>query len=135
MLLQTHVLSALLVMLFLLDFFPIPWLFLGIALISCILPDLDMGSFFKHRGMLHSFTFCGGISLLLFFVNGHLAASFAIGYGIHLIGDSLTIGGLRPFWPSALRTKGLFKVGSTGEKAIFYLLFLAVAIKFFFLIF
>ena len=137
--LRTHlVLAALFVLLFLPNISN-KFLFIAVALVSTILPDIDTGFsligrqvgtgvvrfFTKHRGMLHSFTFCILISVILAFFLPVLSLAFFLGYSIHLFGDSFTVEGIRPFWPSKKVSEGHLRAGGRVETMIF--IFLALA--------
>jgi inner membrane protein len=108
-------------------------LFLVVALIASVFPDIDsstskMGkrslskvitAFSKHRGMFHSFTFM----LILYMIFNKLipiiALPFLVGYSSHLISDCFTRQGLRLFWPFRWRFKGFVRSGGLFEIAIF----------------
>ena len=84
------------------------------AVLGSMLPDLDVG--FKHRKLLHNFF----VSILVIpisyvvmerWVYGYGAAvdpvySVALGLGwvSHILGDMLTAGGVRLFWPLSSRS-------------------------------
>ena len=44
-----------------------------------------------------------------------LALGFFLGYGLHLFGDSLTIEGIRVWWPSREEIRGPMRVGGKVE--------------------
>jgi len=125
------------------------WVFVPIVLVASLLPDIDsMNSYFgkhfifrpiqwfvKHRGMLHSLTFCLIITLIFALFLPVLALSFFIGYGLHLFGDSLTIEGIRPWWPNKNVLKGSIRTNGEIEKWVFYVLILVSLFLIFNLIF
>lgn len=134
MLLRTHLALGLLGALF---FFPVvkyPLIFFPVVIISCILPDVDSAYSFlgrfpllrplqwvvKHRGIIHSFTFCLLISVLFALFIPVLALPFFLGYSIHLIADSATVEGIRPYWPLKTEYAGRIRVGSVFEKGLCY---------------
>ena len=112
--------------------------FLIMVLIGTIIPDIDLmhsyvGNrwyfrpiqwFVKHRGIIHSITFALVITIVLAMYLPVLAFCFFLGYIGHLIGDAITIEGIRPFWPSKSESLGRMRVGGIGEKALFYVLVL-----------
>ena len=124
-------------------------LFAGLTLFSTIIADIDspysavgrfkgfriFQFFMKHRGILHSFTFCIFVSLLFSIFLPILAFPFFLGYSVHLLSDSLTIEGIQPFWPYKRRIEGGITTNSYTEKAIFaFFIFLnifAVLVKYF----
>jgi inner membrane protein len=79
---------------------------------------------FKHRGALHSITFCIILTIILALFSQKLALPFFLGYAIHLLADSFTITGIRAFWPSKKEIKWIIRTGGLTEKIIFYLLIL-----------
>lgn len=139
MLFRTHVALGVMGVLLLISSVTHRWIFGIVVLIACILPDIDsvrskIGNHWylrpfqwatKHRGVLHSFTFCivGGL-VLAFFIPA-LAFPFYLGYGIHLVADMFTSEGIRPFWPLKDEVEGKVLTGGTFEKGIFYGVLLA----------
>lgn len=107
--------------------------FVPVILIASLLPDIDSAHsslghhwFFrplqwlsKHRGMIHSFTFCIIISLIFAFFMPVIALPFFLGYFGHLFADSLTVEGIRPFWPMKKEIDGQLRTGSKIEDGIF----------------
>jgi inner membrane protein len=81
-----------------------------------------IGYIFDHRGFFHSI-----FSLMLFFVfmilffGYYYALFFAIGYLLHLLLDSFTKEGIKPFI-FGLRISGDIKVGSIIENIIYLFL-------------
>ena len=116
MMLRTHLaIVALAILLFVpnVSDFSDKFVFVVVALTATYLPDIDSAFstigrkegarivqfFVKHRGMLHSFTFCIAISILFTLFIPVLALPFFLGYGLHLFSDSFTLEGIKPFWP------------------------------------
>lgn len=111
-------------------------LFLGIALISAMLPDIDhpdskVGKYFKpisflleHRGFFHSvFPLLIGALFLISYTKMIYVIPFLIGYTSHLIGDLVTKQGIMPFHPfSKKRINGFFRTGTVLESLLFVLL-------------
>jgi membrane-bound metal-dependent hydrolase YbcI (DUF457 family) len=117
-------------------FFPIvnhPLIFVPVVLIASILPDIDSGfstlgrkgifrplqMMTKHRGLFHSFTFAIIVALALAFYFPIFAFSFFLGYALHLLADSWTIDGIKPFWPMKAVLKGHVKTGGVIEETVF----------------
>jgi len=78
---------------------------LGLALalatqIAAVLPDQDLRLGLKHRGVTHSLLALLLISTSLWQLDHRLALAVAVGYGSHLILDSLTIWGIPLLWPA-----------------------------------
>jgi inner membrane protein len=109
------------------------FIFIAFSLIAALLPDIDskhskfgkkisfrpIQIFLKHRGILHSFLFLFFITLLLFFFFPVLALPFLLGYGLHLVSDSLTISGVRLFYPWGKRYSGFIRTEGRVETFIF----------------
>ncbi|MBI3334176.1 metal-dependent hydrolase [Candidatus Pacearchaeota archaeon] len=139
MLLRTHLALGLLGALLVVPTTTHPFIFLPVVLIACLLPDVDsMYSFLgrfpllrplqwavRHRGIIHSFTLCILISVLFALFIPVLALPFFLGYSIHLLSDSATLEGIRPYWPLKIEYAGRIKVGGTFEQGLFYGVMLA----------
>lgn len=111
------------------------------ALISTLLPDIDMSDstvgkrkafrflqfFVEHRGPIHSLTLCIIISIILSFFFPILAFPFFLGYSVHLLSDSFTKEGITPFWPYDRKVGWRLRTGGVIESSIF-LVFLLVDI-------
>lgn len=124
-------------------------LFIFVALIATMLPDIDtafstlgkhksfrfLQFFVRHRGLIHSFTFCIVVSLLLAFFVPTVSLAFFLGYGLHLFIDSFTIGGIQPFWPYKKRSSWKLKTGSFVESSLFLFFVLADIILVIFMFF
>ena len=133
MLMRTHLAIAFFAALFLLNHVTYKFIFIAVTLIATILPDIDSAfstigkhkiarpiqMLTKHRGFVHSFTLCLGISFLLALYLPVLALPFFLGYAMHLLTDSFTVEGIRPFWPFKSVSKGMLRVGGSVEQAIF----------------
>ncbi len=107
--------------------------FVIVALIATLIPDFDskfsstgkhfllrpFQFFLKHRDILHSFSFA--ILLTLFFVLFFPIFSFGffVGYVSHLIADSFTIWGIKPFYPSKKIVSGKIQTGGKLESVLF----------------
>lgn len=134
MLPKTHIAIAVLIILFF-----IPHIqegkvfFVAILLIASLLPDIDNGfsnfrklgplrvlSFLKnHRGVFHSFSFCILVSVFFAFFFPNFALPFFLGYSSHLIADSWTVEGIKPFWPWKKTLNGHVRDGSVVEHSVF----------------
>jgi len=119
-----------------LQYFPIEgtlykFLFSLFLVIGAMLPDIDhprskigqkywmVSMFTKHRGAFHSI-FLPLVFLVLawIFVPQAMSAvlGLAVGYIAHLIGDAITVTGIRPFLPlTKFRIKGPVKTGRIFE--------------------
>ena len=133
MLIKTHLAITLFFILLFIPFVKFPFLFLVVALIATYLPDIDskhskIGHHFflrpiqwfaRHRGFVHSFTFLILITfgLVLFFPIISLA--FFVGYGSHLLADSFTVEGIKPFYPCKRICSGGVRTGGLSETNIF----------------
>ncbi|MEK6825740.1 MAG: metal-dependent hydrolase [Nanoarchaeota archaeon] len=130
---RTHLALALFLGLLFLPYVREQIFFLPIVLLCALLPDIDcmhsrLGRywffrpiqwFIKHRGMLHSLTFCVVVALLISFAFPVIAFPFFLGYASHLFGDAITEEGIRPWWPLKKEIKGFFRTGKRIEKGIF----------------
>ncbi len=133
MLFKTHVVMTLFSILFLIEHVQYKFAFVVVALIAGVLPDIDSGfstlgkrAAFRpvqmltlHRGLIHSFTLCIFLSLLLTAYFPIYALPFFLGYSVHLFADCFTVEGIRPLWPLKLESKGPLKVGSPLEEVLF----------------
>ncbi len=95
-------------------------IFIIITLFSSLIPDLDesksflgkyvkpIGWLFKHRGLFHSIFLMIILMIIVFLITQNRTYAYAvmIGFGSHLILDSMTVSGTTLFWPSKLRIKG-----------------------------
>jgi len=138
MMLKTHLAMALFFLLIFIQHIEHKILFSIVLLIAAVIPDLDskhskignklifriLQFFTKHRGVIHSFTICIIISVILVFTFPILALPFFIGYSVHLFADSFTVEGIEPFWPYKGKSAGMVSTGGNMERIIF--LFFAI---------
>ncbi|MBI4918786.1 metal-dependent hydrolase [archaeon] len=94
--------------------------------VSRIIPFL-----FSHRGFFHSIFPPVILSwFLLKYFGNFFALPFFIGYSSHLIGDVLTVRGVRFFNPFfKFRIRGLLVTGSFTEKVIFFVIMLLILLR------
>lgn len=130
---KTHLALGVMAGLFFLPDVTHKWVFIPVLLIASLLPDIDIGSsymgkkwyfrplqwFVKHRGIIHSLTLCIVLSFAFAYFIPIIALPFFLGYSLHLIGDSLTSEGIRPFWPLKKEARGIVRVGGKVEESIF----------------
>jgi len=133
MLFKTHIAIGLFAVIFFFPHVNHKLIFVPVVLIASILPDIDSGFstlgrkgifrplqfFTKHRGIFHSFTFCVAVSILFAFFFPRIAFAFFLGYALHLLADSWTIEGIKPFWPLRTNLKGRVRVGGVIEGTVF----------------
>lgn len=133
MLIKTHLAITLFFVLILLESIQSKTLFIAVALVSTLIPDIDskfsslgkkkifrvLQFFIKHRGILHSFTFLMIITLIFILFYPILALPFFLGYGLHLFADSFTKRGILPFYPLKKRFSGNIRVGSFTDITLF----------------
>lgn len=136
MIFRTHIVFALFLGLIFFRLIEFNLLYFPILLIASFLPDIDsmhsfigkkwyfrpLQWFMRHRGALHSLTYCFVFSILISFLYPLIAFPFFLGYFSHLFADALTIEGIRPFWPLKQEIKGLINTGGHLEKIIFWFL-------------
>ncbi|MDO8563699.1 MAG: metal-dependent hydrolase [Nanoarchaeota archaeon] len=132
MLRRTHLAIGIGIALYFLPHVTNKLLFIPIVLIASLLPDVDSitssaGSwrFFRpiqmmvnHRGFFHSYTFCIIVTILLTFLYPISALPFFLGYSFHLLADSFTVQGIKPFPPFKAESKGPIRTGSKVEQGI-----------------
>ena len=130
---QTHLAISIFLALVLLPFVNNLIIFLLVVIITGFIPDIDSSRSYlghrwyfrpiqwitKHRGMLHSLSFCFFICFVFALFIPVLALPFFLGYGGHLLADSFTDEGITPFWPSKKRLEGNLKTGGMVEDGIF----------------
>lgn len=133
MLRRTHVAIGIGAALYFFPFVTHHFLFVFMAFFGSLLPDVDsmhsrLGRNIvfrpvqfatKHRGIFHSFTLCLAFSFVLALMWPLLAFGFFLGYALHLIADSFTPQGIRPFWPMSWDSRGPIITGSLAEKVVF----------------
>ena len=137
MLLRTHIAITFLFILLIIGNVNNKIIFLSVALISTLIPDIDtrfsvlgkrrvfriLQFFVRHRKMFHSLIFCLIItSILVLFVHV-LALGFFLGYGLHLFADSFTIEGIIPFYPFGKRSSWRIRTGAKTETILFLSVF------------
>jgi len=134
MLKRTHLAIGLAIGLYFLPYVNNQLLFIPIIIISSLLPDLDSANSYlgrkrflrplsmilKHRGILHTYTFCILISIILAMYYPIYALPFFLGYSFHLLADSFTTNGIRPFWPLKYVSTGVVNTGGKIDNALFY---------------
>lgn len=133
MMIRTHLAISVLGILLFLPHVSNEIIFVVAVLVATFLPDIDTGFstigklkasrfinfFLKHRGLFHSLTFCIIISGLFAFFFPILALPFFLGYGIHLLADSFTAEGIRPFWPLRQRSNWKIRTGGYTDTSLF----------------
>jgi len=107
--------------------------FVLVALFATFIPDADskfstlgkrkslriLQFFIKHRGVMHSFSFLILVTLVLVLFFPIISLGFFLGYGIHLLADSFTVQGIRPFYPLKKKSYGRIKTGKRSETIVF----------------
>lgn len=102
------------------------------VLLGSVLPDADLASsslgrwkifwplraLTRHRGFFHSVTACFAVSMALAFVLPLWSFGVFLGFAGHLVLDSFTVEGVRPFWPLRPGVRGVLRTGSLGEKGV-----------------
>ncbi len=139
MLIRTHLSITLFFILLFISNVEHKLVFVLVALIATFIPDIDtrfsslgkkkvlrvLQFFTKHRGMIHSFTFLILITLFFALFFPIIAFGFFLGYGLHLLADSFTITGIKPFYPFKKKSSGRIKTGGKSETSIFVFFILA----------
>jgi len=147
MLAKTHFALTIFFILLFLNSIENKLIFVIIALIATIIPDIDHSDsklgkhlvfrpfqfFVKHRGIMHSILICLLISLSLAIFLPIISFGFFLGYSVHLLGDSFTKEGINVFWPLKHRSHGFIKTGGISETLLFYsLIFINTSILLFY---
>ena len=136
----THLLVAVVFALFFAPFFSFfsYLIFFSIFLFAALLPDIDhpgsmlgkklwplssvLSLFFGHRGLLHSiFIPLAFLFLGWYFQFFWIGIALAGGYLSHLVADSLTVSGVKPFGIGP-RIRGFVRTGGLLESLFFFLL-------------
>ena len=139
MLIRTHLAITLFFVLLFIGSVENEIVFVFVALLTTLIPDVDsknstLGNrkifrplqfFLKHRGIVHSFTFLILIIFLFVLFLPILAFPFFLGYSSHLVADSFTQRGIRPFYPFKRNISGRIRTGGKAEVSIFTLFILA----------
>lgn len=134
MLKKTHLAIGISLALYFLPFVKNKLFFIPVVLIASLLPDVDsissnigrrrflppVQTILRHRGPLHSYTICIVISLIFASYAPILALPFFLGYSFHLLADSFTVSGIRPFWPLKYQTSGIVRTGSLIDRTVFW---------------
>lgn len=138
MMMRTHLLFGAVLALFFLPYMNHQLIFIFLVLFASLLPDVDSAHSYvgrsiflrplqwmmKHRGCLHSITFAFFVSFVLVLFLPVAAFPFFVGYAGHLLLDSFTVEGIRPWWPGKEEWKGAVVTGSNMESGLFYALIL-----------
>jgi membrane-bound metal-dependent hydrolase YbcI (DUF457 family) len=146
--LKTHLAMTGLVVLLFLPHISSWYVFVPIALLATILPDIDTGFstvgkttggrvlqfFVRHRGVFHSLTFAIVLSFLFAVFIPILALPFFLGYSLHLFVDSFTIEGIKPFWPLKHQSSWKIKTGGITETSLFVVFLIIDLLAFMFLV-
>ena len=144
MLRRTHLAIALAVALHFMSHVSHEYIFLVIVLVATVIPDIDSGfsalgkhwfskpvqAITSHRGFIHSYTFCIALSIIIALIYPIAALPFFLGYSFHLLADSFTVQGIKPFWPFKGVSKGPVVVGGAVEDAIFWSFVILIVIFF-----
>lgn len=113
-------------------------IFTIVVLIASFLPDLESAflgpktsshGFLRkifysepRNGILHTYTICISVSILLALFYPIYAFPFFIGYSFHLFADSFTPQGIQVFWPHKVRSTGHIAPGGRLDMMLFYVL-------------
>tara|TARA_Y100000034_G_scaffold17454_1_gene19090 strand:+ start:7183 stop:7641 length:459 start_codon:yes stop_codon:yes gene_type:complete len=140
MLIRTHLIITLFFILLLLSFVNNKLIFIIVALFATYIPDIDTKKskigkylifrpiqwFSKHRGIIHSLVFLFFLTFLLWLFFPEVSFGFFVGFGSHLISDSLTVRGVSLFFPfSRKKISGIIKTGGISETIIFVVFLIA----------
>lgn len=148
MMFQTHLLFSLLIGLYLMNYFPQKYLFLGFLLLGSLLPDLDspysklgrkvkpisglIEFIFGHRGIFHSVIPAILIFVVFYYIFDMylIGVALCVGFVLHLIADGLTKEGVNFFYPFLkFRMSGFVKTGGFLEWMLFCVLMLLIGLK------
>ena len=133
MLIRTHLSITLFFVLVLVSKVEHKFIFVLVALVATFIPDVDsrystlgrkkinriLQLFTKHRGITHSFIFLIAVTLVLLLFVPIIALGFFLGYGLHLLADSFTKDGIKPFHPFYKgKSRGKISTGGKVETII-----------------
>jgi inner membrane protein len=124
-------------------------LFLAVALVSSLLPDIDCATstlgkrirplsyFLEHRGFFHSIVFVIIASLVVYAVSGAVdySLAFILGYGSHLLLDCLNPSGVMLLWPLRVKTKEPFRTGKLVDLGLLILFLMLSGLLLYFKLF
>jgi inner membrane protein len=139
MLIRTHIAIVIFFILFFVPLVENQAVFVLITLVATFLPDIDsrfsklgqrkifrpLQFFVKHRDFFHSFTFLFLITLFFALFWPIAALPFFLGYGIHLLADSFTVEGIKPFYPYRKTSSWRVRTGRRLETSLFVFFVLA----------
>ena len=139
MLTKTHLAISIFAILLFINSVKSKIIFSIVVLIATLIPDIDsnlswlgkriifrpLQFFVRHRGILHSFTFLILISLIFVLFVPVVVFGFFLGYGSHLLADSFTIDGIRPFYP--FKKTSSWKIRTGGKREIMILIVFIIA--------
>jgi len=148
MLLKTHLAITILAVLAFISAVEYKFVFVLMAFIGTILPDIDSGFstigsykilkplqfFVRHRGLVHSFSFLFLTTFIFVLFFPVLAFGFFLGYGLHLLADMFSVEGILPFYPLRKKEKGWIKTGGKTETSVFVFFIIADLLMFFLII-
>ena len=148
MMMRTHLALVILAIMLFLPSVSSGFVFIFTTLIATLLPDIDSGFssigkmkpgrfiqfFVRHRGIFHSFTLCIIVSALFAIILPIFAFPFFLGYSMHLLADSFTVEGIRPFWPLKAGSSWKLRTGSKLETTFFICLVIIDFLIFIFLV-
>lgn len=148
MMLRTHLAFTVLVILIFLPSVSSKVLFIIAAMVATLIPDIDTGYstlgkmkgfrflqfFARHRGFFHSLTFGIVVAIIFAVFWPIISLGFFVGFGSHILTDSFTKEGIRPFWPSKRTSSGLLKTGTLTETTMFIILIIVDIILFIFVV-
>jgi len=149
MLIRTHLAITALAIILFFSHVSSKIVFILTALIVTFIPDIDhpistlgqfkgfrfLQFFTKHRSFLHSFTFCILASLVLALFFPVVSFAFFLAYSLHLLADSFTVEGIKPFWPYPKKSTWRIRTGGKSETSIFVFFVLLDVLLLFYLIF
>jgi len=136
MLARTHLLIGVLFIALFLPHVSYKLVFVPLILIASLLPDIDsafsvLGKkkimrplqwIVSHRGVIHSLTLDVILSLALALFWPPLGLPVFLGYSAHLLADSFSHEGIKPFWPLKKEVSGSIRVGGKRESILFWVL-------------
>jgi len=142
MLFYTHLLAGLFSALLFLNYSENKLIFIIVTMFFSIFADIDsynskigkywfsrvLTAFSSHRGIFHSLFFVFSFYLLFRIYLPIIALPFLIGYLTHLVLDTVTVRGLRLFYPLKIRFHGFIKVGKFFEVVFFIVLIILTTI-------
>jgi len=111
------------------------FIFLGVVLLASLLPDVESGfsaaqrhaifslqpikMVFHKNSVFHTYSFLIPVTIAVAIFSPRLGLPFFLGYSSHLLIDSFSPNGIKPFWPLKHHVHGKIVPGGGIDKILF----------------